>query len=160
MTATPPYPPATAAQALSAMDDLMATHMVGQQEMAQRLGLNVTDLTCFGYVIQAGDDLLSAGDLASRVHVTSGAVTGILNRLESAGYITRRPDPLDRRRVRVAAEPDAVARVHALYEPYYVRLHELLADCSPAETAFLAQWFAKAAGLAATYREELRQQEG
>lgn len=142
------------------MDDLIATSMVGQQEMAQRLGLNVTDLTCFAYVLQAGEDLLTAGDLATRVHVTTGAVTGILNRLERAGYVTRRADPQDRRRVRVAAVPAAVARVHALYEPYYARLHALFADYSPEETAVLTDWFARATTLANAYREELRNRDG
>ncbi|MFF8191387.1 MarR family winged helix-turn-helix transcriptional regulator [Streptomyces bobili] len=156
MTAQPPRPPATPAQALSAMDDLIAANLVGQQEMAQRLGLNVTDLTCFGYVVQAGEDLLTAGDLATRVHVTTGAVTGILNRLERAGYVTRRPDPQDRRRVRVAAEPTAVARVYALYEPYYTRLNTLFADYSPEEIAVLTDWFSRATTLANAYREELR----
>ncbi|OQR60775.1 MarR family transcriptional regulator [Streptomyces maremycinicus] len=160
---TPPHhghPAATPAQALAAMDDLIAASMVGQQEMAQRLGLNVTDLTCFGYVIQAGENLLTAGDLATRVHVTTGAVTGILNRLERAGYVTRRPDPEDRRRVRVAAIPSAVARVHALYEPYYARLDALFAEYSPEETAVLTDWFTRATGLANTYREELRLHDG
>ncbi|MFD9318006.1 MarR family winged helix-turn-helix transcriptional regulator [Streptomyces sp. NPDC060053] len=156
---TPPHngrPAATPAQALAAMDDLIAASMVGQQETAQRLGLNVTDLTCFAYVIQAGENLLTAGDLATRVHVTTGAVTGILNRLERAGYVTRRPDPEDRRRVRVAAIPSAVARVHALYEPYYARLGALFADYSPQETAVLTDWFTRATTLANAYREELR----
>lgn len=51
--ATSDRPTATPAQALSAMDDLIAGSMVGQQEMAQRLGVNVTDLTTFAYVLQA-----------------------------------------------------------------------------------------------------------
>ncbi|WP_328481016.1 MarR family transcriptional regulator [Streptomyces sp. NBC_00377] len=149
-------PAATPAQALAAMDDLIAASMVGQQEMAQRLGLNVTDLTCFAYVIQAGENLLTAGDLAARVHVTTGAVTGILNRLERAGYVTRRPDPEDRRRVRVAAVPSAVARAYTLYEPYYVRLNTLFAEYSPEEIAVLTDWFTRATTLANAYREELR----
>ncbi|MFI2431785.1 MarR family transcriptional regulator [Streptomyces sp. NPDC018693] len=158
MTAKP-RPTATPAQALSAMDDLIAASMVGQQEMAQRLGLNVTDLTTFAYVIQAGENLLTAGDLATRVHVTTGAVTGILNRLERAGWITRRPDPADRRRVRVAAEPEAVARAFALYAPYYERLNALFADYSPDEIAVLTDWFTRATTLANEYREELRRKE-
>ncbi|MCX4763328.1 MarR family transcriptional regulator [Streptomyces sp. NBC_01275] len=166
MTADPPVPPppsrpaATPEQALAAMDDLIAASMVGQQEMAQRLGLNVSDLTCFAYVLQAGENLLTAGDLATRVQVTTGAVTGILNRLERAGYVTRRPDPEDRRRVRVAAVPSAVARVHAFYEPYYARLNTLFADYSPAEIAVLTDWFTRATGLAQAYRGELRMREG
>ena len=159
MSAKPSRPAATPAQALSAMDDLIAASMVGQQEMAQRLGLNVTDLTCFAYVLQAGENLLTAGELATRVHVTTGAVTGILNRLERAGYITRRPDPEDRRRVRVAAVPSAVARAYALYGPYYDRLNALFADYSPEEIATLTDWFTRATTLANTSREELRNQE-
>ncbi|MFJ6085444.1 MarR family winged helix-turn-helix transcriptional regulator [Streptomyces sp. NPDC092369] len=151
-----PRQPATPAEALSAMDHLIATSMIGQQEMAQRVGLNVTDLTCFGYVIEAGENLLTAGDLAARAHVTTGAVTGILNRLERAGYVTRRPDPTDRRRVRVAAQPDAEARVRELYEPYYARLHALFAEYSPAEIAVLTDWFTRASTLAAGYLEEHR----
>ncbi|MFJ9739328.1 MarR family winged helix-turn-helix transcriptional regulator [Streptomyces sp. NPDC101166] len=158
--AQPPRPTATPAEALTAMDDLIAAHLVGQQEMAQRLGLNVSDLTCLGYVLQAGEDLLTAGDLATRVHVTTGAVTGIINRLERAGYVTRRPDPRDRRRVRVAPQPDAAARVHALYEPYYARLNALFTDYAPEEIAVLSDWFTRATGLAHAYREELRGQTG
>ncbi|MFV8183973.1 MarR family winged helix-turn-helix transcriptional regulator [Streptomyces sp. AF1B] len=146
--------PATPAQALSSMDHLIATSLIGQQEMAQQVGLNITDLTCFGYVIEAGENLLTAGDLAARAHVTTGAVTGILNRLERAGYVTRRPDPTDRRRVRVAALPDAEARVREVYEPYYARLNELFADYSPDEIAVLTDWFTRASALAAGYLEE------
>ncbi|MCX5091359.1 MarR family transcriptional regulator [Streptomyces sp. NBC_00365] len=154
-----PRPPATPAQALSAMDHLVATGMIGQQEMAQQLHLNVTDLTCFGFVLEAGDTLLTAGDLAERAHVTTGAVTGILNRLERAGYVTRRPDPDDRRRVRVAANPDAVARVMALYEPHYARVTELFSDYSPAEIAVLYDWFTRTGKLMSEYLEELRKRD-
>ncbi|EFE68476.1 MULTISPECIES: MarR family transcriptional regulator [Streptomyces] len=151
-----PRPPATQEQAMWAMDQLIATHLVGQQEMAQQAGLNVTDMTCFGFVIAAGENLLTAGELAERVHVTTGAMTGILNRLERVGYITRRPDPADRRRVRVAAQPDAVVLVRKLYEPYYVRLAALFADYSPDEIAVLHDWFTRATSLAAGHLEEHR----
>ncbi|CAM5735485.1 MarR family winged helix-turn-helix transcriptional regulator [Streptomyces hirsutus] len=149
-----PRPPATPEQALWAMDRLIATHLVGQHRIAQQVDLNVTDLTCFGFVIGSGDNLLTAGELAERVHVTTGAMTGILNRLERAGYITRRPDPTDRRRVRVAAQPDAVARVREIYEPHYARLTALFADYGPDEIAVLSDWFTRANALAADYLEE------
>jgi DNA-binding MarR family transcriptional regulator len=149
-----PRPAATPELALSAMNHLIATHLVGQQEIAQQAGLNVTDLTCFGFVIEAGEDLLTAGDLAARAHVTTGAVTGILNRLERAGYITRRPDPADRRRVRVAAEPTALARVQEVYAPYYARMNDLFADYSADEIAVLHDWLSRASTLAAQYLED------
>ncbi|MGW0828097.1 MarR family winged helix-turn-helix transcriptional regulator [Streptomyces sp. NPDC002845] len=154
-----PRPTATPAEALSAMDSLIAAHLLGQQEMAQRLGLNVTDLLCFACVLKAGDNLLTAGDLAEHAHVTTGAMTGILNRLERGGFITRRPDPTDRRRVRVAAVPSAVTRVETLYGPYYARLNELFADYSPDEIAVLTDWFTRTTGLAQAYIDELRDQD-
>ncbi|MFC9926665.1 MarR family winged helix-turn-helix transcriptional regulator [Streptomyces sp. NPDC127190] len=150
-----PRPPATPAEALSAMDHLIAAHLIGQQELARRLGLTVTDLTCFAFVLEAGEDLLTAGDLAARAHVTTGAVTGILNRLERAGYVTRRPDPADRRRVRVAAVPDAVSRVEAVYAGHYKRLTALFAEYSPEELAVVTDWFTRATGLAHEYLEKL-----
>ncbi|MFI1075631.1 MarR family winged helix-turn-helix transcriptional regulator [Streptomyces puniciscabiei] len=150
-----PRPPATPAQALSAMDHLIAAHLIGQQELARRLGLSVTDLTCFAFVLGAGDDLLTAGDLAARAHVTTGAVTGILNRLERAGYVTRRPDPTDRRRVRVAAVPDAVTRVEAVYAGHHKRLTALFSDYSAEELAVITDWFARATALAHEYLEKL-----
>ncbi|MFI8349288.1 MarR family transcriptional regulator [Streptomyces sp. NPDC085596] len=155
-----PRPDASPAQALTAMDNLIAAHLIGQQEMARRLGLTVTDLTCFGFVLQAGPDLLTAGDLASRVQVTTGAVTGILNRLERAGYVTRRPDPTDRRRVRVAAVPAAVSRVEAAYGAHYERLMTLFADYTPAELATITDWFTRATALAHESRAELSAEEG
>ncbi|WAZ22728.1 MarR family transcriptional regulator [Streptomyces cinnabarinus] len=154
--AAKPRPTATSAQALEAMDSLIAAHLLGQQEMAQRLGLNITDLLCFACVLKAGDKLLTAGDLAEHAHVTSGAMTGVLNRLERGGYITRVPDPADRRRVRVAAVPDAITRVVDLYGPYYGRLTQLFADYSPDEIAVLTDWFTRAGGMAQEYIDELR----
>ncbi|MBC9728068.1 MarR family winged helix-turn-helix transcriptional regulator [Streptomyces sp. TRM68367] len=151
-----PRPAATPAEALSAMDSLIAAHLLGQQEMAQRLGLNITDLLCFGCVLKSGENLLTAGDLAQHANVTTGAVTGILNRLERAGFVTRMPDPADRRRVRVAAVPSAVARVQELYGPYHDRLNTLFADYSPDEVAVLTDWFTRTTGLAHAYIDELR----
>lgn len=154
-----PRPSASPAQALEAMDSLIAAHLLGQQEMAQRLGLNITDLLCFACVLKAGDDLLTAGDLAEHAHVTTGAMTGILNRLERSGFVTRRPDPTDRRRVRVAAVPAAITRVEALYGPYYARLNDLFASYTAAEIAVLTDWFTRTTGLAQAYVDELREQD-
>jgi DNA-binding MarR family transcriptional regulator len=151
-----PRPAATPAQALASMDHLIATSLIGRQELAQRLGLNVTDLTCFAYVLEAGDDLLSAGDLATRAHVSTGAVTGVLNRLERAGFVIRRPDPADRRRVRVAAVPSAVSRVQALCAPYHARLTDLLGNYAPEEIAVLTDWFTRTRTLMTQYLDELR----
>ncbi|MEU8460962.1 MarR family transcriptional regulator [Streptomyces sp. NPDC029003] len=139
-----PRPPATAAEAISRMDQYVALGLIGQQEVAQLLGLNVTDLTCLGHILGAGDTPLAAGDLAALTNLTTGAVTGVLNRLERAGYAHRQPDPADRRRVRVVADRAAAARVFAVYEPFYARLGALFDAYSPDEIAVIADWFGRA----------------
>ncbi|MGW0710642.1 MarR family winged helix-turn-helix transcriptional regulator [Streptomyces sp. NPDC002643] len=142
--------------AIRAMDGLIVTMLVGQQEFARGLGLSSTDLVCFAYVLEAGDQPVTAGDLAVRAHVTTGAITGVLNRLERGGYVTRRPDPADGRRVRVVAVPAAAERVRAIYEPFYERLVELFAQYRPDEIALLTDWFTRAGEVARVHLEESR----
>ncbi|GIH22557.1 hypothetical protein Aph01nite_08670 [Acrocarpospora phusangensis] len=149
-------PAASAAEAIAGMDQLIALSLVGQHDVAQRLGLNVTDLTCLGHILGAGDDPISAGQLAERADLTTGAVTGVLNRLEQAGYAFRQADPSDRRRVRVVADPTAAARVAAVYEPLYRRLAELMADYTPDEIGVLTDWFTRATALMRTTLREIR----
>ncbi|MDT5340632.1 MAG: hypothetical protein QOD90_6137 [Mycobacterium sp.] len=70
---------------------------------ADRLRLNPTDLRCINIVENAGG--LGAGELAVEAGLTTGAVTGVIDRLERAGYARRVPDPGDRRRVRIEVTP-------------------------------------------------------
>jgi DNA-binding MarR family transcriptional regulator len=154
-------PAATAAQALYAMDRMIALAHFGQQDIASRLGLNVTDLTCLGFVIEAAlaGEPLAAGDLADRARLTTGAVTGVLNRLEKAGYVRREADPGDRRRVRVVMEDSAQARLLAVYGPFYGRLDTLFADYTPDEIAVLTDWFGRARAALQESLDEIRQEE-
>src|SRR5215218_4227416 len=66
---------------------------------AERLGLNRTDLHCINIIENSGG--LTAGELAAESGLTTGAVTGVVDRLERVGYARRVPDPADRRRVKV-----------------------------------------------------------
>ena len=70
-----------------------------EEAIADRLGLNVTDLRALELVV--AEPGLTAGQIADRSALTTGAVTGVLDRLERAGYVERRPDPADRRSVTI-----------------------------------------------------------
>ncbi|MDT0551585.1 MarR family transcriptional regulator, partial [Streptomyces lonegramiae] len=98
-----PRAKATPEQAHAQMDRLMALGIVAQHDIAGRLGLNITDLTCLGFVLEAqgAGTAATAGELAQRANLTTGAITGVITRLERAGYARRQSDPADRRRVRV-----------------------------------------------------------
>jgi DNA-binding MarR family transcriptional regulator len=69
-------------------------------------GLNRTDMRALDIInMQQG---LTAGQLAARLKLTTGAITGVLDRLEKAGHARRTHDQEDRRRVVV--QPTAEAR--------------------------------------------------
>lgn len=85
------------------------------QLVADRLGINSTDLECLDVIVLHGG--LAAGDLARATGLTTGAVTGVLDRLERAGFARRTADPQDRRRVLVQPTKDVARRVAPLYAP-------------------------------------------
>jgi DNA-binding MarR family transcriptional regulator len=67
------------------------------QAVAQRSGMNLTDLQCITILTLTGPT--TAGRLAEEMGLTTGAVTGLVNRMERAGYVRREKDPNDGRRV-------------------------------------------------------------
>ncbi|MEV5970300.1 MarR family transcriptional regulator [Streptomyces sp. NPDC051921] len=151
-------PRSTPEQAHAQMDHLMALGIVAQHHMAQRLGLNVTDLTCMGFILEAegARTALTAGDLAQRANLTTGAITGVINRLERAGYARRQGDPNDRRRVHVVADETAAERLFEVYGPNYRRIAELFADYSAQEIAVLSDWLTRATAIMSASLEEAR----
>lgn len=82
--------------------------------MAKRLGINPTDLECLGLLEQYGP--LTAGRLAELTGLTTGAITGLVDRLERRGFARRERDPGDRRRVIVRLVPENLPRAVEGYE--------------------------------------------
>lgn len=96
--------------------ELSTVFVLLHQAIASKLGLNVTDTRCFELMSRYSQPPLTAGSLARATGLTTGAVTGILDRLEKAGLVERFRDPSDRRKVFVRPCPDALQRVGRLYE--------------------------------------------
>src|SRR4051812_25029573 len=76
---------------------LSAATIMFHQAVADRLGLNVTDHKCVDLLQRNGP--LTAGELAQHTGLTTGAITGVIDRLEKAGFVRRAEDANDRRRV-------------------------------------------------------------
>src|SRR5512140_139713 len=85
------------------------------EALAERLGLNPTDLRCLEQVI--GEPGLTPGRLAELAGLTSGAITGVLDRLERGGFVTRHPDPADRRRITVEPVAERATEVRTAVTP-------------------------------------------
>jgi DNA-binding MarR family transcriptional regulator len=94
--------------------------------IAERLGLNPTDHKAADLIMQRGP--LSAGELAALTGLSTGAVTGIIDRLEAAGWVRRTRDPSDRRRVLVSLglSGERMRRVAAVFQPVGGALDALL----------------------------------
>jgi DNA-binding MarR family transcriptional regulator len=80
--------------------------------VAARVGLNQSDLLALDLISRDGG--VTAGQLADRLHLTTGAITGVIDRLEKAGFARRADDPHDRRRVLVRPTTKE-ARISQLY---------------------------------------------
>lgn len=64
---------------------------------AELFGVNRTDSRAVELLSRLG--AMTAKELAGHLRMTTGGVTTVIDRLERAGYVRRRSDPKDRRRV-------------------------------------------------------------
>ena len=104
---------------LQGMQRLISTRTVlFHQLIGEKLGLGPTDHKCLEYSMSGGDDApVTAGHLAEVTGLTTGAITGVLDRLERAGFIRREKDPDDRRQVRIRPIPERLREIGQLFEP-------------------------------------------
>jgi DNA-binding MarR family transcriptional regulator len=93
----------------------------------ERAGVNRTDWRCLDILGTRGP--MTAGQLAEAVRLTTGAVTGVLDRLEAAGLVRRVRDTQDRRRIIVELTDEVDRRGAPVYGP-------LVADAQQAHAVF------------------------
>jgi DNA-binding MarR family transcriptional regulator len=107
------------------------------QAVADVLGLHITDHKCLDFIHRFGP--MPAGRLAELTGLTTGAVTGIIDRLERAGYVRRANDPKDRRRtiVEPTRNKKLERKLEAIFIPLRDTMHRVLSTYSDVELAFL-----------------------
>jgi DNA-binding MarR family transcriptional regulator len=110
--------------------------LVFSEQMASQLGVSTTDLECLNLVATGVD--VTAGDLAARTGLTTGAITGAIDRLEEAGLVERRRDDADRRKV-IVAEKSATWRAHPSSELMRKTVAGVLTRFDDEQLAFLDQ---------------------
>jgi DNA-binding MarR family transcriptional regulator len=110
---------------------------------AARLGVTVTDLHCLNIVESRHG--LTAGELAVRSGLTTGAVTAVIDRLERAGYARRVRDEHDRRKVKVEVTDAFYARAREIWGPVAAEWQVALGErFSPAELVTIAAFLTQA----------------
>jgi DNA-binding MarR family transcriptional regulator len=112
---------------------LVAASVLFSEALAEQLRINPTDLKCVQ--LAAGEEGMTPTRLAELAGITTGAITGVLDRLERAGIAKREPDPTDRRSVVVRIDEGRVAEISALYAPLLDALAQTGASAEVVEAA-------------------------
>jgi DNA-binding HxlR family transcriptional regulator len=106
------------------------------QVSAERIGINVTDLNCLNIIALSGS--MTAGELARQTGLTTASITGVLDRLEQAGFVRRERDSHDRRRVIVDLNPGpALREIGPTFGPLVAAWRETAAAYSDSELRLL-----------------------
>ncbi len=122
--------------------------------LASWAGISPTDLDALEHLEAAGP--LTQRELGTRLALTSGAITMLVDRLERAGWVRRRPHPSDRRSVLVELSAQAADRAPAGLAAYHARIKAIAAGVPAAHQEAVASFLQAAAEAAAEAAADLR----
>src|SRR5690242_19265245 len=112
------------------------------QAAADRIGINNTDLNCLNILSFSGH--MTAGELAKATGLTTASITGVIDRLEEAGFVRRERDPHDRRRVVVRLSLDkAVSEVASVFAPMLRDWREMASRYSDGELRLIVDFYGR-----------------
>jgi len=113
------------------------------EAIGRKAGLSGTDHKYLGFLMEKGQ--MTAGELANLTGLTTGAVTGLIDRFEKKKLVQRRFAEDDRRKVLI--EPNT-KNIMALFKPLYKEFRanseKLIASFSDKELKVLEAYFSKA----------------
>lgn len=123
--------------------------------VAERLGLGPTDHKCLDLVRERGP--MSGSDLVGITGLTSGAITGVVARLERAGYLRREQDPSDGRKqiLHLALERSTI---HDVIEPLRKDVAVVLENFDAHQLTAIAEFLARTTDLIYLHATLLRAQ--
>lgn len=113
------------------------------ETVARRAGLSGTDHKYLGFLIEKGH--MTAGELSNLTGLTTGAVTGLIDRFEKKKLVKRRFAEDDRRKVIIEPNTDTImALFKPLYKEFRSRSEKLTASFSEKEIKVIETYFVKA----------------
>src|SRR3954452_20318923 len=108
------------------------------QTVANVAGISGSDLECLDFLNLEGR--VTAGRLAEVTGLTTGAITGVVDRLEKAGFVRRERDEADRRKVFIVTVPENVARIGRYYVPMQAAMQKLWSTYTDVELQLLLRF--------------------
>jgi DNA-binding MarR family transcriptional regulator len=102
------------------------------EALSGRMGLNASDTKCMSFIMDS-KAAVTAGDVANFAGLTTGAITGIIDRLENARLIERVRDTEDRRKVYLRANKGSFAKLIPMYSSLRNSVEKLTESYSESE---------------------------
>ncbi len=109
--------------------------------VAERLGLGPTDHKCLDLLREHG--AMTGSKLAAITGLTTGAITGVVARLERAGYLNREQDPRDGRKQILSPASDRLQGIRAIFDPIRSEVAELLETYDTHQLTAIAEFLAR-----------------
>ena len=106
--------------------------------VADRAGISSADMDCIDFVNVEGR--MTAGRLAELTGLTTGAITGVVDRLEKAGFVRRERDESDRRKVFIVPVPEKMMQMGRPYELVKRAMAKQCEAYTDAELKFLIRY--------------------
>jgi DNA-binding MarR family transcriptional regulator len=141
-------------RALTAVAEYGAHLTLFRNAMNESLGFNNTDMECLRLLFQKGT--ATPSELARHTGLTSGATTAMLDRLEKADLIERRPNPNDRRGTLVAPTKSSNEKAASWFEAARKAQDELISSYSEMELEIISDVFERFVRLWDQEREKLQ----
>lgn len=119
----------------------LATAIVMFHEAVGKLvGLSSVERKCIDVLQRLGP--VTAGAIAEHTGLTTGAVTGLVDRLENAGHVERARDPGDRRRVvvRLTPNPQMDALMGEAFGPFIDDMTQIMTRYDENELRAIIDW--------------------
>ncbi|MFF9029539.1 MarR family winged helix-turn-helix transcriptional regulator [Streptomyces iakyrus] len=132
-----------------------AAYSLFNQAMADRLGLHPTDLQCVS-LLGLEPEPLTTGQIAELTGLTSGSATRLVDRLERAGLVERRPDPHDRRRTRVSLTARRAPEAEAAWDAPGDAFAALLAEFGEEELRVIERYLRRSTEVGSAQAARLR----
>jgi DNA-binding MarR family transcriptional regulator len=113
------------------------------EAIGRKAGLSGTDHKYLGFLIEKGQ--MTAGELSNLTGLTTGAVTGLIDRFEKKKLVKRQFAEDDRRKVMIVPDtPKIMALLAPLYKEYRHKSEMLTASFSSKEIKVIETYFLKA----------------
>ena len=124
--------------------------------VAERLGLGPTDHKCLDLLRERGP--MTGSDVAAITGLTTGAITGVVARLERSGYLLREPDPDDGRKQILRPALEQMRSIQDVFDPIRADLAALLESFDTHQLAAVAEFLARGTDLVYRHAALLRAQ--